>query len=93
MMAPVGPVYQAGTLSGNPVAVSAGLATLDEITHPEFYQHLEASTQYLAEGIKATAKENGIPVVVNHTCGLFGIFFTEQPCVTSFAEVKQCDTG
>lgn len=93
MMAPIGPVYQAGTLSGNPVAVSAGLATLDEITHPDFYQHLETNTQYLAEGIKASAKENKVPIVINHTCGLFGIFFTEQPSVTSFAEVKQCDTA
>jgi glutamate-1-semialdehyde 2,1-aminomutase len=93
MMAPIGPVYQAGTLSGNPVSVAAGIATLDEITQPEFYEHLESSTQYLVDGIKSAAEEFHIPLVVNHTCGLFGLFFTDQPAVTSFDEVKRCDTA
>lgn len=91
MMSPIGPVYQAGTLSGNPLSVAAGLACLDEISKPQFYEQLEANTEYLVEGIRATAKEFKIPLVVNHTCGLFGLFFTDQTEVASFDAVKRCD--
>lgn len=91
LIAPIGPVYQAGTLSGNPISIAAGLATLDEISKPEFYPQLEAKTQYLVEGLKNSAKAYNIPMVINHACGLFGIFFTSQEKVTSFDEVKKCD--
>lgn len=91
MVAPLGPVYQAGTLSGNPVSVAAGLATLNEITKPGFYEQLEKNTKYLVEGLMVAAKEFGIPLVINHACGLFGLFFTEQSSVTSFKDVKNCN--
>lgn len=93
MMSPSGPVYQAGTLSGNPLSVAAGMATLDEISQPDFYDHLETNTAYLVEGIRTAAKEHNMPVVVNSICGLFGIFFTDQPEVASFEDVKRCDTA
>lgn len=91
MMAPIGPVYQAGTLSGNPVSVAAGIATLDEVTKPGFYEQLDASTQYLVEGINVAAREYNIPLVINHICGLFGLFFTDQPTVQCLSDVTRCD--
>jgi glutamate-1-semialdehyde 2,1-aminomutase len=91
LLAPIGPVYQAGTLSGNPISVAAGLATLDEIATPDFYKQLEISCNYLVEGFNVAAKEHGIPLVINHLCGLFGIFFTEQESVTNFEHVKNCN--
>jgi glutamate-1-semialdehyde 2,1-aminomutase len=93
LMAPVGPVYQAGTLSGNPLSIAAGLATLNELSMPNFYEQLEINTHYLVEGFKAAAAENGIPLVINQLGSLFGIFFTEQEAVTSFDEVKKCEIG
>lgn len=92
LMAPIGPVYQAGTLSGNPVSVAAGMATLDEISKPDFYVQLEKNTNYLTAGIRMAAEEFGIPLVVNQSCGLFGLFFTDQPTVTCFDDVKRSDT-
>jgi glutamate-1-semialdehyde 2,1-aminomutase len=91
MIAPIGPVYQAGTLSGNPISIAAGLATLDEIAKPFFYEQLENNTQYLAEGLNVAAKEAGIPLVVNYICGLIGIFFTDQESIHSLEQVKNCD--
>lgn len=90
-MAPVGPVYQAGTLSGNPVSIAAGLATLQEISTPEFYANLNETTNFFVDGLKTQAKEAGIPLVINSTCGLFGLFFTDQSQVNSLADVKKCD--
>ena len=89
-IAPEGPVYQAGTLSGNPLAMAAGLATLEEIATPGFHEALEAKTAYLVEGLKAIAAENGIPVCAGNLGSMFGMFFQEGP-VESFADAKNSD--
>lgn len=90
-LAPTGPVYQAGTLSGNPIAMAAGFACLSEIAKPGTHQKLTELTDSLAEGLLAAAKENGIPLVVNHVGGMFGIFFTAAERVTCYQDVTQCD--
>jgi glutamate-1-semialdehyde 2,1-aminomutase len=76
-LAPLGPVYQAGTLSGNPVATACGLATLREISKPGFYDTLAASTRSLVEGLTAAAREAGVPFVGDCEGGMFGFFFAE----------------
>ncbi len=91
-IAPDGPVYQAGTLSGNPVAMAAGLRTLELVSAEGFYDALAASTASLAEGIKEAARKTGIPLCVQHIGGMFGLFFTDADSVTRFAEVMDCDT-
>jgi glutamate-1-semialdehyde 2,1-aminomutase len=91
-IAPLGPVYQAGTLSGNPVAMMAGLAVLNNISVPGFHDQLEAKTVKLVNGLKAAANEEGVPLAVVSEGGMFGMFFTEQERVTTFAQVQQCDT-
>ncbi|MBS0848523.1 glutamate-1-semialdehyde 2,1-aminomutase [Citrobacter sp. JGM124] len=90
-LAPVGPVYQAGTLSGNPIAMAAGYACLNEITQPGIYETLTELTDMLAEGLLDAAKEAGIPMVINHVGGMFGLFFTDAPAVTSYKDVMACD--
>ena len=92
-IAPLGPVYQAGTLSGNPVAMAAGLATLDGIDVPGFHARLAALTDRLVGGIAAAAKQAGIALATNHVCGMFGLFFTTAPTVTSYADATRCDAG
>jgi glutamate-1-semialdehyde 2,1-aminomutase len=89
-LAPLGPVYQAGTLSGNPVAMAAGLTTLELIAAPGFHQRLGAATDLLMQGLAAAAAHAGIPLTTNHVCGMFGLFFTDQP-VDTFAQVMACD--
>ena len=89
-LAPLGPIYQAGTLSGNPVAMAAGLATLDLIAAPGFHADLAAKTQRLCDGLVAAAREAGIPLTANHVGGMFGIFFTSET-VTSYAQAVACD--
>jgi glutamate-1-semialdehyde 2,1-aminomutase len=89
-IAPLGPVYQAGTLSGNPVAVAAGLATLKLIQAPGFYDRLSATTRQLCVGLTAAAREHGIGFSANCLGGMFGLYFRETP-PTSYAEVMQCD--
>jgi glutamate-1-semialdehyde 2,1-aminomutase len=91
-LAPVGPVYQAGTLSGNPVAMAAGLAMLNEISKPGVYEQLAAKTEKLLTGIVEKASEAGIPMTSNNVGSMFGLFFTDQPTVSSFAEVCKCDS-
>jgi glutamate-1-semialdehyde 2,1-aminomutase len=90
-LAPLGPIYQAGTLSGNPVAMAAGLTTLDLIAAPGFHQRLGAATDLLTERLAAAAAAAGVPLVTNHVCGMFGFFFTDQPQVNTFAQVMACD--
>ena len=83
-IAPLGPVYQAGTLSGSPLAMAAGLATLGEIDNQTFYDRLKATTERLATGLAATAQRHNVPVRVNWVCGMFSLFFTSHPkCATS----------
>ncbi len=90
-IAPLGPVYQAGTLSGNPVAMAAGLATLDGIGAPGFHARLAALTDRLVAGLAGAAKQAGIPLATNHVCGMFGLFFTTASAVTSYADATRCD--
>jgi glutamate-1-semialdehyde 2,1-aminomutase len=90
-LAPAGPVYQAGTLSGNPVAMAAGLATLELIEKPGFYEALSAKTEKLASGLQAVAHQAGIGFATNTVGGMFGLFFTAKEEVTRFADVMQCD--
>ena len=92
-LAPLGPVYQAGTLSGNPVAMIAGLTTLDLISVPGFHQHLSAMTDVLVEQMAAAAADAGIAFAANHVCGMFGFFFTEERHVDSYAKVMACDVA
>lgn len=91
-LAPTGPVYQAGTLSGNPIAMAAGLACLNELKKSGNEQQLAEKTEKLCLGLKALAEKHHVPFVVNYVGGMFGIFFTVQKEVTSYAEVMKCDT-
>lgn len=89
-LAPLGPVYQAGTLSGNPVAVAAGLATLKLIQAPGFHQALAAQTKKLVDGLAAVAKEVGVKFSAQNVGGMFGLYFSAQ-CPTSYDEVMQSE--
>jgi glutamate-1-semialdehyde 2,1-aminomutase len=90
-IAPLGPVYQAGTLSGNPVAMTAGLKTLELISAPGFFDVLDARTTQLVTGLKGAAHSAGVPLAVNHVGGMFGVFFTDAARVTDFAQATACD--
>lgn len=90
-VAPAGPVYQAGTLSGNPVAMAAGIANLKLIREPGFYERLAETTRQLAAGLRRAADEAGIPVITTAVGGMFGLFFTDRKEVTSFEHVAACD--
>ena len=90
-IAPVGPVYQAGTLSGNPIAMSAGLATLDIISQPGFYEPLFAHTEQLCLGLRKAAANAGIAFTTNHTGTMFGGFFTDVENVSNYSEVMACN--
>lgn len=91
MVAPAGPVYQAGTLSGNPIAMSAGLAMLHHLNeHPEVYTRLEEIGQTLTAGFRAGLQKAGLPYTINHIGSMFTLFMTERP-VTNFTEAKSCD--
>ena len=90
-LAPTGPVYQAGTLSGNPIAMAAGYACLTQIAQPGTHQTLTERTTQLAQGLLAAAEAENIPLVVNHVGGMFGIFFTDADSVTCYADVTKCD--
>ena len=91
-VAPSGPIYQAGTLSGNPVAMAAGLAMLELIQAPGFYADLENKTQLLADGLLAVASEAGVPFSVNRVCGMFGLFFTSEK-VETYTQATRCDVA
>ncbi|NGZ12228.1 glutamate-1-semialdehyde 2,1-aminomutase [Vibrio aestuarianus] len=90
-IAPTGPVYQAGTLSGNPVAMAAGYACLSLLKEEGNEKRLNSKTKQLADGFKELADKHGIPMVVNQVGGMFGFFFTEQERVTCYEEVTKCD--
>ncbi|PSB91493.1 glutamate-1-semialdehyde-2,1-aminomutase [Photobacterium damselae subsp. damselae] len=90
-IAPTGPVYQAGTLSGNPVAMAAGHACLTVLTEEGNEARLANTTKRLAEGFKAAADKHGIPLLVHQVGGMFGFFFTDQEQVTCYEEVAKCD--
>ena len=92
-LSPLGPVYQAGTLSGNPVAMAAGIKTLEIISRTNVFQQLEQATRKLAEGIRERGQRAGIPVEVNQVGSMFGVFFTDAGPVTSYADVMACDAA
>jgi glutamate-1-semialdehyde 2,1-aminomutase len=89
-IAPSGPIYQAGTLSGNPVAMAAGLATLELIQAPGFHEALERRTHELCDGLEAAARDAGVPVTTNRSCAMFGLFFTDRH-VDNFNDATACD--
>lgn len=89
-IAPLGPVYQAGTLSGNPVAMSAGLKTLELISQPNFFANLTKKTETLVAGVLEQANNAGVAVTANQVGGMFGFFFTDAEQVTNFAQSTAC---
>jgi glutamate-1-semialdehyde 2,1-aminomutase len=93
LIAPEGPVYQAGTLSGNPLAMVAGIAMLEAIDEPAFYEKLDARTEELAEGLAALAQRHNVAVVVNHVCGMFSLFFTSQAAIHNLDDVAASDVS
>jgi glutamate-1-semialdehyde 2,1-aminomutase len=90
-LAPQGPVYQAGTLSGNPLAMAAGLATLSEVEKPGFYEHLSSKTSYMAHGLTNVAHALQIPFCSASLGGMFGFCFTDQPVVRDYHDVANSD--
>ena len=90
-IAPLGPIYQAGTLSGNPIAMTAGLETLKLIQAPGFYESLTAMTNKLVTGICAAANQHDIPMTSNQVGAMFGLFFTDEATVSNFAQTSACD--
>ena len=91
-LAPLGPVYQAGTLSGNPLAMSAGIATLKKVGAPGFFDALTETTRSLVTGMAQAAADAGVPLATESVGGMFGLFFTENDRVSSFAQVMACDS-
>jgi len=91
-LAPLGPIYQAGTLSGNPVAMAAGIATLDLVSVPGFHERLNTMTDLLVRRLAGEAASADIALATNQVCGMFGFFFTAERAVDSFAKVMACDT-
>jgi glutamate-1-semialdehyde 2,1-aminomutase len=89
-IAPLGPVYQAGTLSGNPLSVAAGLVTLKKVAAPGFYESLTAKTKTLVDGLTAAARKHGVSFCAQSVGGMFGVYFASTP-PTSYAEVMRCD--
>jgi glutamate-1-semialdehyde 2,1-aminomutase len=92
-IAPLGPVYQAGTLSGNPIAMAAGLATLDIISQPGFYEPVFARTDSLCTGLRVAAEAAGVPFTTNHAGTMFGGFFTSEQHIADYSQVMNCDTA
>lgn len=90
-LAPLGPVYQAGTLSGNPVAMAAGLATLTEISQAGFYERLNTTTQQLLNGLMQRAQAANIPFLTDHAGSMFGFYFTDKKAIHSLTDVQQGD--
>ncbi len=91
-ISPDGPVYQAGTLSGNPVAMAAGLKTLELISAPDFFKSLEEKTNQLINGLSLAANESDIPFTTNQVGGMFGLFFSDEEKINSFGKVMNCNT-
>jgi glutamate-1-semialdehyde 2,1-aminomutase len=90
-LSPDGPVYQAGTLSGNPVALAAGLATLRIVAAPGFFERLSDIARDLTIGLRRAAEDLGVPFTTNHVGGMFGLFFSRDERITTLAEVMACD--
>lgn len=92
-LSPLGPVYQAGTMSGNPIVMAAGYATLNKLySNPKYYEKLESLGERLEKGVKEVAKKKGINVVVNRCGAMMTIFFTQMNEVRNYEDAKKCDT-
>lgn len=91
-LAPTGAVYQAGTLSGNPLAMAAGIATLEALSDESFYARLEQRTQALLAGLEQAAQSHGINLLTQQVGAMFGLFFTDADAVRCFADAAACDT-
>lgn len=92
-IAPLGPVYQAGTLSGNPLAMAAGLAMLNALCEPGIHEQLSAKSEYLTQGMQVLADKHNIPFTTTCVGGMFGLFFTQTDTITGFADATACDTS
>lgn len=92
-LAPVGPVYQAGTLSGNPVAMSAGIATITQLQQPDFYKNLKAKTDFFVNALSTQAQKHSIPLVINAVTGMFSLFLTTADKVSSYEEAMTTDVA
>lgn len=92
-LSPLGPVYQAGTLSGNPLAMQAGLKTLEIISRTGFYQELTDKTTYLLQGLKQAADKVGIAFLTQQVGGMFGLFFTTESAIQTYQQVTACNTS
>ena len=90
-IAPLGPVYQAGTLSGNPISLAAGLATLELAATPGFHEQLDKTSKRLTSGLQAAADEAGIAFTTNQVGGMFGCFFSTETSISRFEQVSRCD--
>ncbi|OQX15190.1 MAG: glutamate-1-semialdehyde-2,1-aminomutase [Thiothrix lacustris] len=90
-LSPLGAVYQAGTLSGNPIAMTAGLKMLEIISRDDFYAELTSKTKYLLEGLQQVADAAGVPFLTQHVGGMFGMFFTTESRIDTYAQVTQCN--
>jgi len=90
-LAPNGPVYQAGTLSGNPIALTAGLTTLQLLREPNVYENLNTATAYLMNGLKSIAKQFDVPLQIHQVGSLFGLFFTTENTISHFEQVEKCN--
>jgi glutamate-1-semialdehyde 2,1-aminomutase len=91
-IAPLGPVYQAGTLSGNPLAMAAGLAMLNALSEGDVHESLSAKAEYLTQGLEVVAARHGIPFTTTCVGGMFGLFFTDSDEIRGFADATACDT-
>lgn len=91
-IAPAGPIYQAGTLSGNPLAMAAGLAMLELVQAPGFHERLSAAAAALCKGLEKAAREAGVPFTTNQVGGMFGLFFTDEK-VETYAQATACDVA
>lgn len=92
-LAPAGPVYQAGTLSGHPLAMAAGIATLTQLQHGDFYSHIDTHLKQLLEGLEERAQAHSIPFTTQSAGAMFGLFFSDKPApLTGFSDVAACDT-
>lgn len=92
-LAPTGPVYQAGTLSGNPIAMAAGLKTLEIISRDGFYDDLDVKTERMVEGVRKAAADHNVAMTTNRVGAMFGLFFSGDEQITDFQQVTQCDIG
>ena len=90
-ISPDGPIYQAGTLSGNPIAMSAGLATLNLISTKGFHKSLKQKTEMIVNGISESAEKMNVSLTINYVCGMFGLFFSDEKIIDSFEKVIACN--